>query len=62
MCRPPSTCDRARTYHEGRTPGLGGIYTDHGDLYGRMLSAAVAKLPSLGRERYRNCKIQLARL
>jgi hypothetical protein len=41
---------------------LGGIYTDFERLYGRMLRAPVAKLPSLGRERYRACGIELTAL
>jgi hypothetical protein len=42
---------------------LGGIYTHYKDLdlYGRMLRAAVGRLPSLGREHYRKCGIELAR-
>ena len=39
---------------------LGGIYTHHKDLYERMLGAAVGRLPSLGRERYRRCDVELA--
>ena len=41
---------------------LGGIYTHYKeDLYGRMLRAAVGRLPSLGHERYRRWGIELAR-
>ena len=49
------------TKDEHRT--LGGIYTHYKDLdlYDRMLRAAVARLPSLGRERYRKWGIELAR-
>jgi hypothetical protein len=42
--------------------GLGGIYTDHEDLYDRMLRAPVGRLPSLGRKRYRDSEIELVRL
>jgi hypothetical protein len=41
---------------------LGRIYTDFERLYARMLRAPVSKLPSLGRERYRACGIELTRV
>jgi len=48
---------------KGEHRELGGIYTQYKDLdlYDRMLRAAVARLPSLGRERYRKWGIELAR-
>jgi len=41
---------------------LGGIYTHHERLYGRMLRAPVERLAALGRERYRASGIVLRRL
>jgi hypothetical protein len=38
---------------------LGGIYTHHQNLYGRMLKAPVSQLPSLGWERYTAKKIEV---
>jgi hypothetical protein len=32
---------------------LGGIYTHHAELYGRMLKAPISQLPALGVERYK---------
>lgn len=38
---------------------LGGIFTHHEELYGRMLEAPVFELPALGRERYPGTLITL---
>jgi hypothetical protein len=38
---------------------LGGIYTHHADLYGRMLKAQVSRLPRRGMERYTTARIAL---